>query len=41
MNGFAVFSFEGNGIALMNGHFDADNPGKVYIKGNIMNYSTA
>lgn len=33
MDRFAVFSFEGNCIALMNGHFDADNPGKVVHKG--------
>jgi len=33
MDRFAVFSFEGSCIALMNGHFDADNPGKVVHKG--------
>lgn len=33
MDRFAMFSFEGTCIALMNGHFDTDNPDKVVHKG--------
>ncbi len=33
MDRFAMFSFEGNCISLMNGHFDKDNPDKVVHKG--------
>ncbi len=33
MDRFAAFSFEGKCIALMNGHFDTDNPDKVMHKG--------
>lgn len=33
MNRFAIFSFEGNCISLMNGHFDAENPDKMVYKG--------
>lgn len=33
MDRFAMFSFEGHCIALMNGHFDTDNPDKVVHKG--------
>jgi lactoylglutathione lyase len=37
MNRFAMFSFEGNCIALMNGHYDTDNPDKVVHKGEYSN----
>lgn len=33
MDRFANFSFEGNCISLMNGHFDTDHPDKVVHKG--------
>lgn len=33
MDRFAVFSFEGHCISIMNGHFDTDNPDKVVHKG--------
>ncbi len=33
MDRFAMFSFEGNCISLMNGHFDKGNPDKVVHKG--------
>jgi lactoylglutathione lyase len=33
MDRFAQFSFEGNNISIMNGHFDTDNPDKVVHKG--------
>lgn len=32
-NRFAMFEFEGHCIALLNGHFDSDNPDKVVRKG--------
>ena len=38
MNRFALFDFEGNCIALMNGHFDAENPDKVVHKGEYSEY---
>lgn len=33
MDRFAVFSFEGHCISLMNAHFDTENPDKVVHKG--------
>jgi len=30
---FAQFIFEGHNISIMNGHFDADNPEKIVLKG--------
>ena len=38
MNRFAMFEFEGNCIALMNGHFDVKNPEKVVHKGEYSPY---
>lgn len=38
MERFAMFSFEGSCISLMNGHFDTDNPDKVVHKGEYSNF---
>lgn len=38
MNRFAMFSFEGNCISLMNGHYDTENPDKVVHKGEYLEY---
>lgn len=38
MNRFAMFDFEGKCIALMNGHFDVENPDKVIHKGEYSKY---
>lgn len=38
MNRFAMFDFEGKCIALMNGHFDSENPDKVVHKGEYTEY---
>lgn len=38
MDRFAMFNFEGNCIAIMNGHFDVNNPDKVVHKGDYSNY---
>jgi lactoylglutathione lyase len=38
MNRFAMFDFEGNCIALMNGHFDSDHPDQVVHKGAYSEY---
>ena len=37
MDRFAMFQFEGNCIALMNGYFDSKNPDKVVHRGNMQN----
>lgn len=36
MNRFAIFEFDGKCIALMNGHFDINNPDKVIHKGEYL-----
>jgi len=38
MDRFAVFEFEGKCIALMNGHFDSQNPHLVVHKGEYSEY---
>lgn len=38
MNRFAMFNFEGNCIALMNGHFDSQNPDKTIYRGEYLEY---
>jgi catechol 2,3-dioxygenase-like lactoylglutathione lyase family enzyme len=38
MDRFAMFNFDGQCIALMNGHFDSENPGKVIHKGEYSEY---
>lgn len=38
MERFAMFNFEGNCIALMNGHFDVQHPDKVVRKGEYIEY---
>lgn len=38
MDRFAMFDFEGKCIALMNGHFDVQNPDKVIHKGEYSEY---
>jgi lactoylglutathione lyase len=38
MNRFAMFEFDGICIALMNGHFDVENPDKVVHKGDYSEY---
>lgn len=38
MDRFAMFNFEGNCIALMNGHFDTQNPDKTVHKGEKVEY---
>lgn len=38
MSRFAMFDFDGKCIALMNGHFDAENPDKVIHKGEYSKY---
>lgn len=38
MNRFAIFEFEGNCIAIMNGYFDSQNPENVVHKGGYNSY---
>lgn len=38
MDRFAMFDFEGKCIAIMNGHFDLNNPDKVVHKGEYNSY---
>lgn len=38
MDRFAMFCFEGNCIAIMNGHFDTENPDKVEHRGKYEAY---
>lgn len=38
MDRFAMFEFEGNCIAIMNGYFDSNNPDKVVHKGEYKKY---
>lgn len=38
MDRFAMFNFEGQCIAIMNGYFDKENPDKVIIKGKFDEY---
>lgn len=38
MTRFAMFDFEGKCIALMNGHFDTENPDKVIHRGEYSEY---
>ena len=38
MSRFAMFNFDGKCIALMNGHFDVENPDKVIHKGGYSEY---
>jgi len=38
MSRFAMFDFDGKCIALMNGHFDVENPDKVIHKGDYSEY---
>jgi len=35
---FAQFIFEGHNISLMNGHFDAENPDKIILKGECSDF---